>query len=83
MNVMNVSSVYIPRQGGGEQGQRAEGEEGLLVVELSQEAVGQFGPAVEEILLQGGQGPEIEGPQQPVLAEEGVVGEQTGEGGVL
>ena len=46
------------------------------VVELLHEAPGQLGAPVEEVLLQGGERPLVQGPQEPLLAEERVVGEQ-------
>lgn len=52
-------------------------------MELPQEAVGQFASAVEEVPLQRGQGPEMQRPQQPLLAEERVVGKQAGQGAAL
>ena len=46
------------------------------VVQLLHEALRQLGSPLEEVLLQGGQGLLVQGPQEPVLAEERVVGEQ-------
>ena len=43
---------------------------------LREEAVCQFGPPVEEVLLDGGEGLGAQGPQQSVLAEERVVRKQ-------
>ena len=74
---------YIPCQRGGEEGQLAESEQGVSILEPPQEAVGQFGSPVEEVLLQRGKGSWVQRPKQPLLAEERVVAEQAGQGGVL
>ena len=48
------------------------------VLELREEAVGQLGPPAEEVVLKGTEGLAVQGPQQPLLAEERVVGEHAG-----
>lgn len=52
-------------------------------MEFSQEAVGQCGSPVEELLLQRGERLAMQRPQQPLLAEERVISEQAGQGCVL
>lgn len=52
-------------------------------MELPEEAVGQLGSLVEEVLLQWGEGLMTQWPQEPFLTEERVVAEKAGQNSVL